>query len=84
MPFTIDATSETQPSRHSLFVPSPTDRGFAWSLVATVKAHFATRRMLRRLRQAEGATVHLCQYLRADIGLPPSPPAPRSHWEIRT
>lgn len=84
MPFTIEITSEAPRSRISLQVPSPTDRGLVWLLAVTIRAHFATRRLMRRLRIDRNANVHLSKHLRRDIGLPPSPPPPSSHWEIRT
>jgi hypothetical protein len=84
MPFTIDIASDHRQSQVDLHVPSPSDHGVVWSLVATLHARLVTRRLLRRLRQSAGATVHLSEHLRSDIGLPPSLPSPRSHWEIRT
>ena len=84
MPYIIDITCEALPSRASFTVPSPTYHGLGWSLIATIKAHLAIRRTMRRLYEAEVASAHLCNRLRSDIGLPPLPDGSTRHWEIRT
>lgn len=84
MPFTIDIASGPAPSRTGIHVPIEVRHGFVWRLVVTVRAHLATRRLLRRLRRTETVHIHLPDHLRADIGLPPRSPSPTPFWEIRT
>ncbi|HQZ13294.1 MAG TPA: hypothetical protein PK286_10455 [Devosia sp.] len=81
MPYTIDISSERPDTRVSLFVPAQQDRGLVWMLIATIRAHFAIRRVVRRLQQTEQAASHLSAYLRADIGLPPQHRTLAAPWE---